>query len=178
MKKTFLILLISFFACGVSGQAYLGTVVKASNLRSGPGTHFKSLASVTAGNQVFIVSLDAENDFYNIIDIASNKEGFVHRSLVKVGKQVRQNEAGLFTPSGSSSTEAPEIEIYNNTALKLTLKLNEDLYHFLPQQKRTLLLEAGSYEYRASAPGVIPNIGRESLDSRVSYIWRFFIVRR
>ncbi len=178
MKKIILIVCIAFFARSASGQAYLGTVVKPASLRAGAGTQFRSLATLQPGRQVFIISLEADNDFYNIIDITTNKEGFIHRSLVNPGKQVTANNAGLFTPDGASSSEAPEIEIYNNTSLKLTLKLGEEVYYFLPKERRILTLSAGSYAYRASAAGVIPNIGSEFLETRVRYTWQFYLVTR
>lgn len=178
MKKLLFLVLTLCFSGMVSAQAYLGAVTKQVNLREGPGTAFKTIRSLGGGTQVFVISLDAENDFYNVIDIASNKEGYVHKSFIKVGKQVAVNEGGLFTPSGTSSSADPEIEIYNKTSLELTLKLNDKLYFFAPMQKRTLTLESGNYEYRASAPGVIPNIGSESLEGAVKYTWQFYIVTR
>ena len=52
----------------------------------------------------------------------------------------------------------PEIEIFNNTSLTLTLKLNSETYTFSPQQKRTITLNPGTYNYRASAPGLFQTL--------------------
>jgi hypothetical protein len=181
LKKWFpaiVILFIALYPLNGFGQAYLGWITKQANLRSGPGTEFRKLASLRAGKQIFIVSAEPENDFINIIDIATNREGYVSRSFVKFGKEVEKNEGGLFTPAGESSSDNPEIEIYNNTSRTLTLKLNTETYSFSPYKRRTLTLSSGSYDYRASAPGVIPDIGVESMEGNSRYTWEFYIVTR
>lgn len=178
MKK--LIFLTIFLLTYISGfsQSYLGWVTKQVNFRQGPGTEYAVISLLKAGTQIFIVSVDAENDFYNIIDIENDREGYVHKSFVKLGQIVEKNESGLFTPSGKTSTYNPEIEIFNNTLLTLTLKLNSETYIFSANQKRTITLNPGTYNYRASAPGVIPNIGTEFMESNMGYTWQFYIVTK
>lgn len=176
MKKN--ILFVFLFLLSLSGfsQSYLGWTTKQVNFREGPSADFEVLMTLKPGAQIFIVSIDAENDFYEVIDIATDKEGYVHKSYVKVGQLVKQNEQGMFVPKGQSSTNNPEIEIFNNTSRNLTLKLNSNTYSFSPNQKRTITLGSGVYDYRASAPGVIPNIGTENLKSDIKYSWQFYIV--
>jgi hypothetical protein len=163
-------------AIQLQAQAYLGWTTKQVNLREGPGTDYAVLKSLTGGTQLFIVSIEPVDDFFEVIDIVSNKEGYVHRSFVLLGDRVKLNEEGVFTPAGRSATQNPELQIYNNTRLALTLKMNEVTYQFQPQERRTLTVASGSYNYRASAPGVIPDIGIEFLDSRTIYTWEFYII--
>ena len=158
------------------GQSYLGLATKKVNFRSGPGTEYETITSINQGAQLFIVSLETENDFYNVIDIATDKEGYIHKSFVKVGQEIEKNEQGMFTPSGQTTNINPEIEIYNNTNLTMTLKLNSEIYSFSPQQKKTITLSPGNCNYRASAPNVIPNIGTEYMESNQGYSWQFYIV--
>jgi|GEM_PF-5462332 len=175
--KLLLFLLVIVFAGLTSySQSYLGTISKQVNLREGPGTEYQILASLKPKTQIFIVSLETEDDFYSVIDIATNKSGYVHRSYVTVGKELPQSEGGLFTPSGSSGQENPDVEIFNNTNRTMTLKLNSESHTFKPKEKRTLTLSAISYSFIASAPGVIPNYGRETLESNTRYTWEFYIV--
>lgn len=136
MRKLILLSIFLILSGSVFSQSYLGWVKKQVNFRIGPGTEYDIITSIKSGKQIFIVSLESENDFYNIIDIASNKEGYIHKSLVKVGKEIKQNEEGMFTPTGQTENYNPEIEIYNNTKLTMTLKLNSDTYSFAPQQKK------------------------------------------
>ena len=176
MKKIFTLLLISFLSFSAYSQSYIGWISKQVNFRESPSTDAPILSSLKAGSQIFIISLYAENDFYNIIDIETNTEGYVHKNFVKVGQQVKENDQGIFTPSGETTSYNPDIEIFNNTNKTLTLKLNSEVYTFSPKEKRTLTLSPGTITYRASAPGVMPNIGTESLKSNQGYTWEFYIV--
>lgn len=176
MKKLSFFIFFLLMTSAVFSQSYLGWVTKQVNFRNGPGTDYEVISALNPGEQIFIVSLETKNDFYNIVDIATDKEGFVHKSFVRIGEIVEKNESGMFTPSGKTTTFDSEIEIFNNTLLTLTLKLNSATYNFSPKQKRMITLSPGTYNYRASAPGVIPNIGTEYMESNMGYTWQFYIV--
>ncbi|MEW4923943.1 SH3 domain-containing protein [Algibacter sp. 2305UL17-15] len=176
MKKNLLFaILLLVTAIGFS-QSYLGKITKQVNFREGPSADYAIIKSLQFGADIFIISTNTENNYLNIIDIATNTEGYVHKSYVKLGDVVEKNEGGIFTPSGKSETYKPEIEIYNKTNIVLTLKLNSQVYTFSPYQTKTISLSPGTYNYRASAPGVIPNIGTENMESNMSYSWQFYIV--
>ncbi len=175
-RHAIFILLIMFCSLTTIAQSYLGIITKQVNFRQGPGKDYDVISSLKPGTQIFIVSLDTENDFYDVIDIQTNKEGYVHKSFVKVGKQVKENDEGIFSSSGETSSYNPEVEVFNNTSLMLTLKLNDEVYSFASHEKRTITLSPGAISYRASAPGVIPNIGTEHLKSNEGYTWQFYIV--
>lgn len=176
MKNLIFLTLFQLTATSAFNQSYLGWVTKQGNFRKGPGTEYGVISSLKPGTQIFIVSLDTENEFFNIIDIATDTEGYISKSIVKLGELVEKNEGGIFTPIGKTSTYDPKIEIFNNTSLKLTLKLNSETYIFSPNAKKSITLSPGSYNYRASAPGVIPNIGTENMESNMGYTWQFYIV--
>ena len=167
--------LLFFIGCSVFGQSYLGTITKQVNFRQGPGSDYEIISSLKTGTQVFISSIETEDDFYNIIDIKSDKEGYVHKSYVKVGKLVSKSTESVFTPDGQSSDYKPEVKIYNNTSKTLTLKMNTELFYFSPHETKNISLYPGEYDFRASAPGVIPYIGNESLSGNQSYSWQFYI---
>lgn len=174
-KATFTVLLFLISLIAFS-QSYLGIATTQVNLRQGPGVDYEVITTLKQGRQLFIISTETENGFYNVIDLATDKEGYVNKRYVKLDEEIEENESGMFTPSGKTSTYNPEIEIYNNTSLILTLKLNSETYIFSPKQKRTLTLSPGTYNYRASAPGVIPYIGNEYMESNMGYTWQFYIV--
>ena len=157
-------------------QSYLGWITKQVNFRQGPGTEYNIISSLAPGTQIFIVSIESDNGFYNVIDIATDKEGYIHSSYIEIGQEVAKNEGGLFSPSGETTSYDPEIEIFNNTSRTLSLKLNTQTFSFRPQEKKTVTLSPGRYNYRASAPGVIPNIGTEYLEKSIGYSWEFYIV--
>jgi hypothetical protein len=157
-------------------QSYLGWATKKVNFRNGPGTEYETITSINQGAQLFIVSLEPENDFYNVIDIATDKEGYIHKSFIKVGEKVSINEERVFAVIGKSSNTNPQVEIYNNTTTTMTLKLNNDRHTFSPYERKIITSTAGKCSYRASAPGVIPNVGIEVWESNMIYSWEFYIV--
>lgn len=177
-KPLLCVVALLFIGFSSFAQSYLGTIIKQVNFREGAGIEYDVIGSIKQGSQIFIVSLETENDFYNIIDITTNKEGYVHKSFVKVGKRIKENDKAVFSSSGETTSYKPEVEVFNNTSLTLTLKLNSETYSFSPKQKRTLTIEPGSISYRASASGIIPVFGSQILQSNQGYTWQFYIVTR
>ncbi len=168
-----LFFLISAFSFS---QSYLGWATKQVNFRNGPGTEFAVISSIPAGSQIFIISTESVNDFYNIIDIATDKEGYIHKSYVKIGDEVKINSEGVFQFSGKSNSSNATLEIFNNTDITMTLTLNKERFSFSPHEKRSIEYKPGKWNYRASAPGVIPDIGTEVLQGNSVYQWEFYIV--
>jgi hypothetical protein len=156
-------------------QSYLGTITKQVNFREGPSADNEIISSLKPNTQIFIVSLETENDYYNVIDIGTDKEGYVHKSYVKVGKLVIKSNESVFIPNGKTSNYNAEVKIYNNTNKTLTLKLNTEIYRFAPYETKNINISPDVYDFRASAPGVIPYIGTERLNSSQAYSWQFYI---
>ena len=178
MKKLYSFLLLLFLCSTAFGQSYLGTITKQVNFREGPSSEYTILSSLNPQTQIFIISLETENDYYNIINIEKDREGYVHKSFVKVGKLVPKSTESVFTPIGKTASSNAEVEIYNNTSKTLTLKMNTQLFNFEPQETKSTNLYPGKYDFRASAPIVIPYIGAESLDGKQGYWWQFYITTR
>lgn len=178
MKKAFLIVSLLLVGLSSFSQSYLGWVTKQVNFREGPGVEYGIISSLEPGRQIFIVSRITEENFYQVVDITTNREGFIHKSYVKIGKPVPRNEQGIFTPEGETDEYDPQIEVYNNTNKVLTLKLNSYQYTFSPKERKTLTITSGKCDYRASAPGVIPYIGSDLIKNNMKYSWQFFISRR
>ncbi len=175
MKKILLTFFFILISNGIYSQSYLGTITKQVNFREGPGSEYNIISSLKPNSQVFIISLDSENDFYNIIDIATDREGYVHKSYLKIGKLVSKSNQSVFTPNGKSSDYDSEVKIFNNTSKTLTLKMNTEVYRFTPYETKNIKFTPGEYDFRASAPGVIPYIGTERLKSSQGYSWQFYI---
>lgn len=180
MKKILILLIFLVLSISSYCQSYLGLTTKQVNLREGPGTEYVVISSLPRGTQLFIISLETEYDFYNVIDIETNFTGYIHKSFVEVGEELPKNQEGIFTQSAETETYNPEIEIYNKTEKTLTLVMNSETYIFTPYERKKLTLTPGKYEYRASAPSVIPDYGSEYLKNNILYSWEFFIttVRR
>ncbi|MDZ4707718.1 MAG: SH3 domain-containing protein, partial [Saprospiraceae bacterium] len=70
LKAFLLLLTILIIGLTSYSQSYLGTISKQVNLREGPGTDYQVITSLKPKTQIFIVSLETEDDFYSVIDIA------------------------------------------------------------------------------------------------------------
>ena len=155
--------------------SYIGWITKKVNFRVGPSKEYSIIKSLERGNQIFIISDVPENSYYNIIDIESNKEGYVHKAFVEFGDKIEKSKGEMFTSKGTTNKYDTEIEIYNNTNKTLTLKLNKKRFKFSPQEKRTISMKPGDVNYIASASNVIPLSGSKSFDEYSSWTWQFYI---
>ncbi len=174
MKKIKILFFILFTGT-VFSQSYSGFTTKQVNFRAGPGSDYEIISSLKPGTQIFISSLETDDDFYNIIDIKTDKEGYVHKSFVKVGKIISESDGSFIAASGESTSDDTEVNIYNNSNKTMTLKLNSEAYKFAPQETKNIVLTPGNYSFRASAPNVMPSVGIKSFKINGAYKWQFYI---
>lgn len=157
--------------------SYLGFVKQTANLREGPGTDYTIIKSITTGAQIFIVSDNKKNNYYNVIDLETNLEGYVYNTYVEFGKSVEVNEDDLFVETSKSSfSSISEVDVYNNTNKTLTVFIGGRNYLFSAQEKRKISIKPNEYNYRVTAPGVIPYLGKDNIKSGYNYSWEFYIV--
>jgi uncharacterized protein YgiM (DUF1202 family) len=175
MKKIYLLFLLLMFTISGLSQSYLGKITKQVNFREGPGVNYKKIKSLKPGAQIFISSLETNDVFYNIIDIQSDLEGYVPKSYVKIGKLISKSDGSFIQDSGNSSSDNAEASIFNNTNITMTLKLNSIIYKFYPRETKNIVLIPGDYSFRASAPGVVPNVGVKNFKFNSAYNWQFYI---
>lgn len=168
--------LVLVFNTVIYSQSYLGYTKEKAFLRNGPGKEFTALRILKKGEIIFIISKRDLNKYFNVIDIKSNTEGYIHKSLIEIDKEMKPNKKGIFYKQAVIDNQNVEIGIYNNTDRDLTLKLNSFVYYFEPHEIRSILPAPGTYNYRASARNVIPNIGIQNLEKGYLYIWEFYIV--
>jgi len=175
MTKFLFSIIFCFFSISIYSQSYIGWITKQVNFRTGPGADFKIISQLNPGDQLFIISTETKSEFYNVIDISTDKEGYVHKSFIKLGDKVELNEGEVFIPTGTLTNEKPQINVHNSTSITMTLKINSDIYSFAPDEKKIITLNPGKCNYRASAPGVIPYSGYQSIESNMGYEWVFYI---
>jgi len=84
LKNGFLVMFFLFGSFAVFSQSSLGWTNQEANLRSGPGTNFEIVKTLPADSQILIYSLDEENGFYKVKDIATDTNGYILKSLVKL----------------------------------------------------------------------------------------------
>ena len=158
-----------------NSESYLGWITKTVNLRKGPGLKYSIIKTLEAGKQIFIISDVPINNYYNIIDIESNTDGFVYKSFVETGDKVEKSKGEMFTSTGNTDKYETQVEIFNNTNKPLTLKLNKKSHRFRPKEKTTISIKPGLVNYIASAPNVIPLNGSKNFDEYSSWTWQFYI---
>jgi hypothetical protein len=175
MKNLALSLIVTLVSLTSFGQSYLGQIKQNVNLRKGPGTTYEIITVLKTSSQVFIYSLETEGEFYNVIDISTNEEGYVHKDYVKVIDTIEVDANGVFVKSGDSENTFAEVEITNDSKYKMTLKIDSEKYVFEPYEKKILELNPGKHDLMASAPGIIPYIGTDSVSGQSIYSWKFYI---
>jgi len=86
------------------------------------------------------------------------------------------SEGNIFDFVGERALDGKvEIEVYNNTGLSLSVKMNDETFSFSPKEKKIISIKSGSVKFRASAPGVLPAIGSENLSKNSRYAWEFYL---
>lgn len=176
MKKIILTLLfISASLSIVLGQSYLAVTKQKANLRDMPDKSSEVLDQLKMNSQLFVYSSETTNGYYNVIDIETDQEGWIHNSLVKLLEVISKSKVSPFSPEGRTTGANCIIDVKNNTSISMTLKMNSTYYYFDPQETKTLTFSPGDYTYIASAPSVIPYFGDDTLESGNKYSWVFYI---
>ena len=169
-----LFLLVSCLSI-VLGQSYLAVTTQKANLRDMPEKGSEVLDLLKAKAQLFVYSSETTNGYYNVIDIETDQEGWIHSSLVKLLEVISKNKVSPFSPEGRTTGSNCIIDVKNNTSVSMTLKMNSTYYYFDPRETKTLTFSPGDYTYIASAPSVIPYFGDDTLESGYKYSWVFYI---
>ena len=161
-------------------QKYIAYTTQRVNMRECSSTECDIIKVLKQGSALFVDKNDEEDGFYKVLDIDSNEEGYVSKKFISFKKRVEQNDGEMFRPIKKTfhTYALPTVKIENNTELTLTLVLNGVKYSFKPYGSQTLTLQAKTYEFRASAPGVIPLAGKKTLELDYDYDWTFKIVTK
>jgi hypothetical protein len=75
MKKKVLLLFLILISNVIYSQSYLGTINKQVNFGAVSSSSDNIISYLKVQTQIFIISLETDNDYYNIIDINTDKEG-------------------------------------------------------------------------------------------------------
>jgi hypothetical protein len=172
--KHFLILHTFFlaFLTNAFGQSYLGYISKATELIDTNRTIVKHLPK---GDAVFLISLELQEGYYNIVHIKSNKEGFIPRKDVVIERVIPQTEGNVFTSIKTSDVKDPIIKVFNNSKYAMTVKINDVLYELQAKEKRAIHLKNGRLYYRVSSQYIEPYYGTEIIENFHLYEWEFYI---
>lgn len=175
MKKTLLILCMALSFSAFS-QSYVGVVWKPVSLRRTPSMISQNVIRQLDYKDVLCVLDTIEiHGFYHVIDVRTNKEGYVFWEYVYLGDRI-DDQTGALTQNGETQSENPTISITNNTEKYLTISLNNSEYEIEPHGIKTVTMTGGGEVYeRASEAGVLPYIGHDNVETGHTYAWTFYI---
>ncbi len=150
------------------------------NLREGPSTSYDIITQIPKEGFVFYNDEDASDGFVWVIYIDEDLSGYVSTQYIHNYQEVEIDESGQLQFVGDSDDYNPEINIKNDTDLKLTLEMNSSTYEFAPHAMRTITISPGEVLMTARAKGVTPYVGKDKVESNCIYEWTFYIstVRR
>lgn len=180
MKKILFLLLFSCSVLNANATYWLCRVTANVNFRECPSTECSRICQIPAGSYVVaeFEDYDYGTDFVNAVYIDKNIYGYVSSKFLKKEKIVDVNTDGVFDKTGTGTGYDPELEIYNKTNMNIIVRINQKSFEFLPYERRTITCAPGNVDIMASAPGVIPFIGKDNVDVNGIYSWEFFIITR
>ena len=126
---------------------------------------------------MFIISNKSINGYYNVIDVLSNKEGYVDVLFVDLGDEIKVNDdSSNFIVTGvSDNPKLSIINIFNNTKVIASIKMGGFNYSFSPFEKRDIDISPGDYKIIVSSPNVIPFIEKVEIEIGKNYKREYII---
>ena len=162
----------------ITYKSYIGIVKnKEINLLEGPGSGYEIITNLVPGSELFIISNKSINGYYNVIDVLSNKEGYVDVLFVDLGDEIKVNDdSGNFIVTGvSDNPKLSIINIFNNTKVIASIKMGGFNYSFSPFEKRDIDISPGDYKIIVSSPNVIPFIEKVEIEIGKNYKREYII---
>ena len=162
----------------ITYKSYIGIVKnKEINLLEGPGSGYEIITNLVPGSELFIISNKSINGYYNVIDVLSNKEGYVDVLFVDLGDEIKANDdSSNFIVTGvSDNPKLSIINIFNNTKVIASIKMGGFNYSFSPFEKRDIDISPGDYKIIVSSPNVIPFIEKVEIEIGKNYKREYII---
>lgn len=185
MTKIFSLLLISVFTLVASNSfsqetqddfaPFLAKTVKKATLKEEADSSSKTKLNIPLGSQLYVFSETDINGYIRVIDIRTNKLGYVRKTAIKKVKNLPLSQSNSFEESGQSSSTQPEVEIKNATNLTISLIVGGKYFSLPPHTTSTETIDSGELTYTASAPSVMPLSGRHYFKAGNKYTWKFTI---
>lgn len=127
------------------------------------------------GDMLALLERFPTGGYYNVIDIETNIEGWIHKDFVSIKLTDKPNAPPDFEETKTGSDVDPTLKIANQTDKTLRLRLGGQLHIIAPRVEKTVELRPGQYKFFASVPGVIPVVGDHYFSKGITTSWRFFI---
>jgi hypothetical protein len=156
----------------------LGIIIaERANLRERPSPTSPVIRELQRGEIIALVSREPVGPWYDVIHVESGLEGWINGNTIRLRYTQKRKPGPVFQERATGSYENPGIQITNDSAKTLYLKVgNDDRIVISPHSSQTISKPAGTYSYYASSPGVIPAFGEHTFKIGVVYEWTFYIV--
>jgi hypothetical protein len=148
--------------------------VDSANMRGIPSTNGELVRKLPRRSMLVLITRDATEGWYNVVDARSGLDGWVHGELVDL-RLTSRAAATPFKATQVDTTSPPRIEANNESDYMLSLKVGTQTYTIPPGTTLNLTLPAGSHRYIATAPNVIPAAGVKTWETGHLYTWRFYV---
>lgn len=161
----------------VYGKAYLAYTNATVSMKEGAGTNYNTVETLKPGTVVVIDTREANGDYYYATNFDTGSEGYISKSKVSPYEIIPESDGSFFQETKISDyNQDPLVEITNNTSKNIKLKLNGTTYKINAYNKIEITIPQGQYNFKATAPGVMPDIGSKTFRVNYKYTWNFYIV--
>lgn len=152
-------------------------IAERANLREGPSTTSPIIRELKRGELVALVTRVPVGPWYNVIHVQSGVEGWINGNTIRVRYTEKPKPAPVFQERETGTYENPQIEITNDSAKTLYLRVgNDDRIVIAAHSTKTITKPAGMYFFYAVCPGVLPAFGERTFQIGFVYQWTFYIV--
>ena len=152
-------------------------IAERANLRELPSPTSPVLRELKRGELVALVRRVPVGPWYNVIHVQSGVEGWINGNTIRVRYTEKRKPGPVFQERETGTDENPQIEITNDSEKTLYLKVgNDDRIVIAPHSTKTITKPAGTYQFYAVCPGVLPAFGERTFQIGFVYEWTFYIV--
>jgi hypothetical protein len=150
------------------------TAVRA-NLREAPYQSSGVVIEVSQKSILALISREPQDNWLNVVDIASGKEGWINSRLARVMLSRNKKSQDVFKAERYANDGDPQVWVQNNTDKFMNLKIGSKSYQIQSHSGIQITIPAGTHEFYASAAGVIPLFGSKNWQEGHRYSWSFYI---
>ena len=153
-------------------------IVNTALLRKAPDAQGATVRTMEAGDALVMVTRDPTAGFYNVVDADTSDEGWIRADQVTVRLTKQPKTSPFEATKTNETTQNPTVSVKNDTDLEITLTMGEVKYRIAPRDTLSITIAPGLHKYIASAPGVLPFVGTDTLQAGYKYSWQFYIQRK
>lgn len=155
---------------------YVAQVSTNLNLREGPSADSRILAQIPKGYYVFLSDADKWESFRLVLYVDKGISGYVSNYYLTNYKKIDVDSSGSLQKEAHTYASTSSVKLNNDCYKTATISIGTKKYTIAPYSSITATgITAGKYKIIASAPGVIPYVGFDTIEAGYIYSWSFYI---